>query len=123
MPSNFEDLKIWQNSHKLMLSVYQIISQFPKKDFYALISQLRRSSLSVPANIAEAHGRYHYLDKIKFLLNARGSIEETRSHLRAAIDLELLNQKDFERLNLEYIGLLRGLNSFIASLKRKNQLK
>ena len=88
MPISFEDLKIWKESHRLMLKVYQLTSTFPRSETYALTDQLRRAALSVSANIAEAHGRYHYLDKIKFLFNARGSLEEVRSPLMAARELK-----------------------------------
>lgn len=119
MPLNFEDLKVWQEAHRLMLEIYRITSNFPKNESYALTDQLRRAAISVAANIAEAHGRHHYLDKTKFLFNARGSIEETRSHLMASRDLKYIKQKDFEKLNVDYIGLTKGLNSFISAIKSK----
>jgi len=123
MVSNFEDLVIWQNAHKLVLDIYRISSKFPAKESFSLTDQLRRSALSVSANIAEAHGRFHYLDKIKFLFNARGSIEETRNHLIVAKDLAYIEIKEFDILNSEYKGLVIGLNRFISAIRNKSNQK
>ena len=120
MPLNFEDLKIWQEAHRLMLEIYRLSSKFPKSESYGIIDQLRRAALSVTANIAEAHGRHHYLDKAKFLYNARGSIEEVRSHLMASKDLKYITKEEFYKLNEEYLGLIRGLNAFIRAIKNRN---
>ncbi|HLB95423.1 MAG TPA: four helix bundle protein [Patescibacteria group bacterium] len=119
MAMGFEDLKVWQKAHRLMLEIYKLTAKFPRSECYSLIDQLRRAAISVCANIAEAHGRHHYLDKTKFLYNARGSIEETRSHLMAARDLEYIPLEDFKRLNIDYIGLTKGLNNFISAIKNK----
>ncbi len=120
MPLSFEDLTIWQKAHKLLLIVYKETAKFPVRETYSLVDQLRRAALSIPANIAEAHGRKHYLDKAKFLLNARGSIEEVRSHLMAAKDLKYMNINTFNMLNEDYIYLIKQVNSFISVLKRKS---
>jgi four helix bundle protein len=103
-----------------MIEIYKITKTFPKNETYSLIDQLKRASISVGANIAEAHGRHHYLDKAKFLYNARGSLEETRSHLMAARDLKYIDNDTFNKLNNEYMGLIKGLNAFISSIKNKN---
>ncbi len=68
----FEDLEVWQKSKRLALQVYEITTAFPKDEMYGIISQIKRAALSVPANIAEGFGRYHFLDKAKFYLTARG---------------------------------------------------
>jgi four helix bundle protein len=120
MALNFEDLIVWQNAHKLVLEIYKISAKFPPNESYSLADQLRRSALSVSANIAEAHGRYHYLDKVKFLFNARGSIEETRNHLIVAKDLNYIKETEFDILNTQYKGLVMGLNKFISSIRNKS---
>ena len=118
MADDFKELKIWQQSHKLMLKVYEITARFPKEEAYNLTSQLRRAALSVPANIAEAQGRYHYAETIHFLYNARGSAEEVRSLLTAAQDLSFIDKKVYQELEADYLGLVKGINSFIKSLKK-----
>ena len=75
-----------------VMEVYQLTTHFPKEESFALTSQIRRAALSVPANIAEGFGRYHYLDKAKFYLNARGSPYELKSHLLIVQELDYLSQ-------------------------------
>ena len=82
MAANFEDLRIWQVGESLVIKIYSITGKFPKSEFYNLTSQLRRAAVSVPANIAEAMGRYHNAESIHFIFNARGSAEEVRSLLK-----------------------------------------
>ena len=121
MAEDFKSLKIWKQAHNLMLRVYDLTSSFPREETYNLISQLRRAALSVPANIAEAQGRYHYAETIHFLYNARGSAEEVRSLLIAALDLKFINKNDYSQMEKEYSGLIKGINSFIKSIRAKGQ--
>ena len=122
MASNFEELRIWQEAHKLMLEIYNITKDFPKSEIYSLTSQLRRAALSVPANIAEAHGRYHDAETIHFLFNARGSAEEVRSLLYASRDITevRLSKPKFDDLNQRYLKLIRGINSFVRTIKTRS---
>ena len=83
----FEDLDVWQKGKLLTLKIYEISSHFPKDEVFGISSQVKRAALSVPANIAEGFGRFHYLDKAKFYLNARGSLYELKSHLLIAREL------------------------------------
>ncbi len=85
-----------------MLEVYRASKNFPNFEMLGLTSQLRRAALSVPLNIAESSGRYHYADAAKFIFNARGSIYEVISQLRAAHDLGYLNKQDFDSLDSDY---------------------
>lgn len=102
-----------------MLEIYSTTKDFPKSEIYSLTSQLRRAALSVPANIAEAHGRYHDAETIHFLFNARGSAEEVRSLLYAAKDITeiSLTKAKFDDLNSRYLTLVKGINSFIKAIK------
>ena len=117
MASDFTQLKIWQTSHKLMLNIYELSSSFPKQEEYNLISQIRRAALSVPTNIAEAQGRYHDQETIHFIYNARGSGEEVRSLLIAALDLKYIDKGKYDELDNQYSGLIIGINSFIKSIR------
>jgi four helix bundle protein len=82
-----------------------------------LTDQLKRAANSVAANIAEAHGRYHFADKCRVLFVARGECEEVRSHLSIALGLNYLDRSIFDRIDYEYNGLEIGINSYISSLK------
>lgn len=119
MAQDFKKLKIWQKAHELMVQIYALSKTFPKDEQFSLISQVRRAALSVPANIAEAQGRYHDAETIHFLYNARGSAEEVRSHLIAALDIAYISNNDFDTLEKEYIGLIMGINSFVKSIRQK----
>ncbi len=72
----FEELVVWQKSMNASVEVYQLTETFPQKYLYSLTSQLQRSSLSVPSNIAEGYGRNSTGDYIHFLGIARGSANE-----------------------------------------------
>lgn len=85
----FEDLKTWQKAHRLMLDVHQkLIPLLPRDEKFDLADQIRRSSKSIGANIAEGYGRYYYLDNVRFCYQARGSLDETINHLRVVRDLQ-----------------------------------
>lgn len=119
---SFEKLRIWQTAHELMLKVYKISDSFPKSELYGLTGQIRSAALSVPSNIVEAVGRFHYSESAKFLFNARGSAFEVRSQLRAARDLGYINSEAFKNLDNDYESLVKGINSYVNYLlKMKNQ--
>ncbi len=77
----FEDMPIWKDASDLAVEVFEWSESLPKKEDYGLTSQVRRSALSVSANIAEGFGRHHTADKLNFYYSARGSLYETESHL------------------------------------------
>lgn len=121
---NFEQLDVWQEGKSLTVEIYGLSGSFPQEEVYGLTSQVKRAALSVPANIAEGFGRYHYLDKAKFYLNARGSLYELKSHLLIARDLEFDVNKSFEGLldRIEMLGL--KINNLINKTRRlKNTLR
>jgi four helix bundle protein len=71
-----KDLKVWQKSIGLVVELYRITNEFPSNEKYGLISQMRRSVVSIPSNIAEGHGRNSKKELIRFLDIAKGSIYE-----------------------------------------------
>jgi len=125
MPGSFRDLEIWQEAHRLALEIYKATKGFPKEELFALVSQLRRASISVAANIAESCGRYGIKDKIQLMIIARGSIFETRSHLSISFDLGYIDNKTFDLIDGRYESLSKRINAFInhlRKLKPTNQL-
>jgi four helix bundle protein len=113
---NFEDLQVWQLSRDLAVKVYELSALFPKSEMYALTDQVRRSSTSVSANIAEGFGRYHYKESKQFYYMARGSLLETKSHLLIA---EKLFNLPIDRVNIivQDIKVLSiKLSNFINSI-------
>jgi four helix bundle protein len=118
MAKGFYDLNIWKKGYALLMEIYKITATFPKEEKYGLSGQMRDSANSVIGNIAEAHGRYYFADKVRVLYTSRGECEETRSHLRVALGLKYIGKKVFERLDKEYEGLSKGISSFIRTLKQ-----
>ena len=88
----FENLEVWQIGRDLVARVYMLTASLPQSETFGLTAQTKRAALSVPANIAEGFGRYHYMDKAKFYLNARGPLYELKSHLLIAQDLGYLKR-------------------------------
>jgi four helix bundle protein len=113
----FRDLKIWQRSHTLTLEIYRITKDFPSSELYGLVSQMRRSSSSIPTNIAEGCGRNTEKDFARFLDNAMGSASEFEYQLILAYDLKYIPQDTYEKTNAELTEIKRMLNAFIQKLR------
>jgi len=84
---SFKELVVWQKAHQLVLDVYALTKSFPKEELFGLTSQLRRSAVSVPANISEGYRKRTKPDKAKFMNIAQGSLDETLYYLILAKDL------------------------------------
>ena len=76
MPRDFRKIKAWELADALVISIYAITKSFPKEELYGLCSQIRRSAVSVPSNIAEGAGRNHKKEYLNFLYIAKGSLAE-----------------------------------------------
>ena len=119
--ASFTEMPVWQKAHRLVLDMYELTGSFPREEAYGLTSQVRRSTLSVSGNIAEAFGRFHYLDKNRFYLNARGSLEETKNYLIVSHDLEYIGAQAFQSMMYEISGISEELNTLIKALRIRNQ--
>jgi four helix bundle protein len=117
MGVHWKELKIWQESHQLVLRIYEITAFFPKTEFYGLVDQLKRASYSVPANIVEGQSRNTTKDYLHFLYNARGSLEETRYFLILSKDLGFMTEDMYADLENRYSMVSKMLNKMIGSLK------
>ncbi len=87
---SYRDLIVWQRAVDLTVMIYEISSRLPKSEVYGLTSQLRRSAVSIAANIAEGHARETTRDYLRFLSIAGGSLSETETHLILCERLGLL---------------------------------
>jgi len=116
---SFEDLEVWQLSKELVTKIYRITKDLPQDEIFGITSQIKRAALSIPANIAEGFGRFHYLDKAKFYLNARGSLLELKSHLLIAFDLKFIDKAVTQQLiqDIDQLGI--KLNNFITTTRKK----
>ncbi|MEY2487630.1 MAG: hypothetical protein QOH39_3278 [Verrucomicrobiota bacterium] len=88
--STFEDLEVYQVAREFRKAMYRVAKRLPDIEKFGLAGQIRRAALSVTNNIAEGHGRYHYLDQIKFTLQSRGSLEELIDDLNVCHDEQYL---------------------------------
>jgi len=79
--NSFEEMPVWQKAMVLATRIFKLTEKLPRKEDYGLTSQIRRSGLSVPVNIAEGFGRKHTKDKLNFYYDARASLAETKNHL------------------------------------------
>jgi len=111
----FRDLQVWAKSHALTLTVYRATSSFPKEELYGLTSQMRRSSASIPANIAEGCGRSGNGEFHRFLQISTGSASELEYHILLARDLGFLAQGDFESLT----GQVQEVKKMLAGLIKR----
>jgi four helix bundle protein len=115
--TSFVEMPLWQEAHKLVLDIYGLSALFPKEEVYGLTSQMRRSALSVSGNIAEAFGRFHYLDKNNFYFNARGSLEETRNYLIVSQALGYTTPEAFRIVMDNIDAISEELNALVKSLR------
>ncbi|MFA6269009.1 MAG: four helix bundle protein [archaeon] len=118
MVQDFKQLMVWQKSHEFTLAIYKVTVNFPISEQYSLVSQLRRASSSIGANISEGCGRKTQKDFANFLHNALGSCKECENHLMLSKDLGYLKENEFIELkgHIEEIGKM--LNSFIQSVSK-----
>ncbi|MHC1765415.1 MAG: four helix bundle protein [Verrucomicrobiia bacterium] len=114
---SFQDLECWQQCRKMRIFIAnEVVSMLPREERFRLGDQLLRAARSTTANIAEGHGRFHYLDNAKFCRNARGSCCEVLDHLIAAHDEGLIDDDLLERGRDLVESALRLLNGYIRYL-------
>ena len=117
-----ETLQVWQKSLLLAEEVCRnLLPRIPADERWSLTEQLRRSVQSVPANIAEGYGRFYFQESVRFCYIARGSLEESFSHLALAHRLGYLDDETHERLNDQIAGLRRMINGYISFLKESKR--
>lgn len=114
---NFETLVVWQKSRDLKNEIFQLVKSFPPEEKYRLIDQVLRSSGSRNSQIAEGHGKRTNKDKIKYCLQARGSLSETLNHLIDASDFSYISAEQLRYFRGKLDELERILNGYIKYLK------
>src|SRR5438132_390145 len=97
--------------------MYAVARRLPEYEKFGLISQVHRAALSLTNNIAEGHGRYHYLDQIKFMLQARGSLQELIDDLNVCIDENYLPAGKIQNLKQEASRVHQLVNGYIRYLR------
>jgi len=118
MIKSFRDMDVWQDSFQLSIAVFNLTKDLPRSEDYALTSQIRRSSNSISANIAEAFGRRTSKDKIYFYTVSRGSAYETQNHLLYGDGVEYFDKEIIDDLVQKYDDLIHQLNKITNKLER-----
>jgi len=88
------DLKVWQLGMRLVKEVYRLSQKWPNAERYGLCDQARRAAVSVPANIAEGHGRQTTKDFLRFVSIAMGSLAELETYLLLSVELGYCSAED-----------------------------
>jgi four helix bundle protein len=114
---NYRDLQVWEKAHKLTLAIYQGTCDFPREERFGLTSQIRRSSASIPANLAEGCGRRSDGEMARFIQISMGSGSELSCHLLLARDLDLLKDTEYSRLNSDLEEVMRMLSSLSQKIR------
>lgn len=114
----FRDLETWQKGHELVLVIYKITKEFPQRETYSLVDQMRRAVVSITSNISEGFGRRSTNEKIRFYYIATGSLTEIQNQLLIARDLQYLNAEQYGEVEKLTEVVYRLLNGLIRSLSK-----
>ncbi|HEY0925501.1 four helix bundle protein [Brevundimonas sp.] len=117
---SYRELTVWRDGIALVKACYLVTRSFPKDEPFGLTSQIRRSAVSVPANVAEGYGRGTRKDYVRHLMIAQGSLKELETHLIIAAEVELVGRAQTEPVLDRCDQLGRGLGALIRSLRVKD---
>lgn len=112
-----EDLEAYQRAGEFRKGMYAVSRKLPDFERFELASQIRRAAVSLTSNISEGHGRFHYLDQIKFILQARGSLSEFQDHLNVCEDESYLPSADVAKMKEDGWHVLRLINGYLCWLR------
>jgi len=114
---DYKDLDVWNRSMDLVVDVYDVVKSFPQEEQYSLVSQIKRSAISIPSNISEGASRNSKKELVQFFYIALGSASELETQL--LISKKLGYSTNLDNLFSEITIIRKMLNSLISSLKRK----
>ena len=115
--AGLEKLDVWCKARDFAVRVNkEVLRLFPPEEKWSLKQQIRRSSQSIPANIAEGHGRFYFQDKVRICYIARGSLEETQSHIVYAYKVGYISETLYTSLEIVGENLNRLINGYISFL-------
>ena len=117
--NSYRDLKVWQEAMALAEACYRLSALLPRDELYGLTSQIKRSGVSIAANIAEGHGREHTGSFIQHLRIAQGSLKETETHALIAVRVGLLTNDEIKEFMQKCDALGRQLRALIRALQQR----
>jgi four helix bundle protein len=115
----FEDLEIYKRAREFRKAMYAVSRRLPEFEKFELSSQIRRAAVSLTNNIAEGHGRWHFLDHIKFILNSRGSLTELQDDLNICEDEHYLSVSEVAALKQQGWHVLKLMNGYLRYLRER----
>ena len=116
---SYRDLIAYQKAYQLTLDIYKSTKRFPKEELFGIVSQMRRSAVSIPCNISEGYCRNHRKEYVQFLNIALGSCGELETLLSLSKDLGYLSQSEFENLYGSRAEVSRILWKLADSLRKR----
>jgi len=119
---DFRGLKVWEKAHQLTLAVYKASERFPKEELYGPTSQIRRSSMSIPTNIAEGCGRGSDADFAHFLQIAMGSACEMEYEWLLCLDLGFIRQDEYKTLQDTLEEVKRMLATLLKTVRQNRRM-
>jgi four helix bundle protein len=114
---SFEDLEVYKVAREFRKAMYQVAKRLPDFEKFGLASQIRRAAVSLTNNLAEGHGRFHFLDQIKFTLISRGSLEELIDDLNICSDEAFLPPPEIIVLKASAWQVLKLINGYLRYLR------
>jgi four helix bundle protein len=118
---SYRYLRVWQDAMSLAESCYRLTRAFPKEEMFGLTSQIRRAAASVPANIAEGHGRENTRSFVQYLRIAQGSLKEVETHLLLAERVGIAKQSEIDAPMKQCAVLGKMLRALIRTLQQKGE--
>ncbi|MBI4090142.1 MAG: four helix bundle protein [Candidatus Kerfeldbacteria bacterium] len=112
---SFTDLDAWKQSHQLVITIYQATQNFPGTEMFGLVSQMRRSAVSVTSNLAEGFSRYSFKEKVQFYRTSLGSLTELENQLLVAKDVGFLDQASYLEIRKRTTNAHKLINGLIRS--------
>jgi four helix bundle protein len=113
---NFRDLDVWKKGIEIVKDVYKTVDSFPKHEFYGIVSQMQRCSISIPSNIAEGFNRFHNKEYKQFLYVALGSCAELETQIEISVELRYIDEQRKEHLLEKLDHESRMLRNLIKKL-------
>ncbi len=112
---SFRDLKVWQKGVDLVKEVYKIVNNFPRDEQYGLVSQMKRSAVSIPSNIAEGFRRRYDREQKQFLNIALGSCAELETQIVIAKELRYIDNSEEQVL----MGILNHICGMLVNMAKR----
>lgn len=121
MIKNFKELEIWQIGKEIAKDIYTLTNKYPNQEMYGMISQMRRSALSIPLNIAEGFNRFHKAEFRRFLFISLGSCAELETQIIISKELGFISEDEFDQFNNKIERISKMIRSLSNKLSTKYQ--